>query len=58
MKTEANQNRQLKTKRAWSQHGVVVINPAWHLLFFLKKKRGWVKIEQEITADNILAGKV
>ena len=58
MKTEANQNRQIKTKRAWSQHGVVVINPAWHLLFLKKKKRGWVKIEQEITADKVLAGKV
>ena len=56
MKTEANQNRQIKTKRAWSQHGVVVINPAWHLLFL--KKKGWVKIEQEITADKVLAGKV
>ena len=55
MKTEANQNRQIKTKRAWSQHGVVVINPAWHLLFL---KKGWVKIEQEITADKVLAGKV
>ena len=56
MKTEANQNRQIKTKRAWSQHGVVAINPAWHLLFL--KKKGWVKIEQEITADKVLAGKV